>query len=159
MDNIQPGISRFRNLSGGWRFLTRLLLSAIPVVGCFFMLDIPFYLGWAIMKEQYFGIFLALVLGCIFLVVPPTRGTARERVPWYDVILSVLGFGVGLYVALFYPRILERLGVITPDIEKEFILFKGVNVEEIFGREKDFLLRIKGCHTYTSSFVKVEISG
>jgi TRAP-type uncharacterized transport system fused permease subunit len=79
------------------------------------MLDIPFYLGWAIMKEQYFGIFLALVLGCIFLVVPPTRGAARDRVPWYDVILSILGLGVGLYLALLYPKILERLGVITFD--------------------------------------------
>jgi len=115
MDNIEPGISHFRNLSGGWRFLTRLLLSTIPVAGCFFMLDIPFYLGWAIMKEQYFGIFLALVLGCIFLVVPPTRGAARDRVPWYDVILSILGLGVGLYLALLYPKILERLGVITFD--------------------------------------------
>lgn len=115
MVNIQPGISRYRNLSGGWRVLTKLLLSAIPVVGCFFMLDIPFYLGWAIMKEQYFGIFLALVLGCVFLVFPPTREAPRDRVPWYDAILSVLSFGVGLYVALLYPRILEKLGVITPD--------------------------------------------
>lgn len=115
MATIELEISRYRTLSGGWRVLIKLLLSAIPVAGCFFMLDIPFYLGWAIMKEQYFGIFLALVLGCIFLVVPPTRGAARDRVPWYDVILSVLGFGLGLYVALFYPRILERLGIITPD--------------------------------------------
>lgn len=115
MASIEPEISRYRNLSGGWRFLTRLLLSAIPLVGAFFILDIPFYLKWAIMREQYYGVFLAMVLACIFLLVPPTRRGAREGIPWYDVIFSVLGIGVGLYVALLYPGILEKLGVITPD--------------------------------------------
>lgn len=41
-------------------------------------------------------------------------------------------------------------------IEKEFIFFKGVNVKEIFSREKDSLLRIEGCHIYISSFVKAQ---
>jgi hypothetical protein len=30
--------------------------------------------------------------------------------------------------------------------EEEFILFKRVKIEEIFGREEDFLLRIEGSH-------------
>jgi hypothetical protein len=42
-------------------------------------------------------------------------------------------------------------------IEEEFIFFKGVKIEEIFGREKDSLLRIKGWHVDISSFVKVGV--
>ncbi len=114
MEKTESGISRYRNLKGGWLFLTKSILISIPVVGCFFILDIPFYLRWAIMKEQYFGLFLALLLSSIFLTVPPTQSASRERVPWYDMILSTLSFSVGLYLAIFYPRILEKLGVITP---------------------------------------------
>ncbi|MEE8472209.1 MAG: TRAP transporter fused permease subunit, partial [Dehalococcoidia bacterium] len=117
---------RFRTLSGPPGLFTRLLLMGIPVVGAFFILDIPSYLNLALFKwgiswrmmilqEQYFGIFLAMILGGVFLIVPPTRGAARDRVPWYDALLSILGFAVGLYVAFLYPRILWELGIITPD--------------------------------------------
>lgn len=115
MTSSQPEISRFRTLSGRLRLLTKMLLIAIPVVGVFFIMDTPSYLGWSILIEQYYGIFLAIVLVCVFLLVPPTKGAARNRVPWYDVILSILGVGVGLYVAVLYPNILWELGIITPD--------------------------------------------
>jgi TRAP transporter 4TM/12TM fusion protein len=98
----------------------------IPVVGAFFVLDVPTYLNMAffrwdiawrltILQEQYFGIFLAMILGNVFLIVPATRSATRDRVPWYDALLSILGVVVGLYVAFLYPRILWELGIITPD--------------------------------------------
>jgi TRAP transporter 4TM/12TM fusion protein len=115
MTSTQPEVSRFRSLSKRLRVLTKLLLIALPVVGVFFIMDTPSYLGWDFLREQYYGIVLAIVLACVFLFVPPTKRAARNRVPWYDAILSILGFGVGLYVAIFYPEILWQLGVITPD--------------------------------------------
>ena len=115
MTNTEPEFSRFRSLSKGVRLLTRLLLIALPLVGVFFIMDIPSYLGWAVLREQYYGMVLAIVLACVFLLTPATKKATRNRVPWYDAILSILGFGVGLYVAILYPEILSWLGIITPD--------------------------------------------
>src|SRR3972149_4511654 len=88
-------VSRFRSLNKPLHILTKLLLISLPVVGVFFIMDTPSYLGWDFLREQYYGIVLAIVLACVFLLVPPTKGAARNRVPWYDIILSILGFGVG----------------------------------------------------------------
>jgi TRAP transporter 4TM/12TM fusion protein len=115
MASTEPEVSRFRRLSKRLRLLTKLLLIALPVAGVFFIMDTPSYLGWDFLREQYYGIVLAIVLSCVFLLIPPTKGAARNRLPWYDVILSILGFMVGLYVAIFYPEILWSLGIITPD--------------------------------------------
>jgi TRAP transporter 4TM/12TM fusion protein len=115
MTSAQPEFGRYRTLSGRWRLFTKLQLIGIPVVGTFFVLDIPFYLGQAILREQYFGLFLAMVLSNLFLLFPPTKKAARDRVPWYDVILTLLSFVVGLYVAIFYPKVLFELGVVSVD--------------------------------------------
>ncbi|MEW6669433.1 MAG: TRAP transporter fused permease subunit [Thermodesulfobacteriota bacterium] len=97
------------------RLLTKVLLTALPIVGVFFIMDTPTYLGWEVLREQYYGIVLAIVLSSVFLLTPANRGSARGRVPWYDVFLALMGFAVGLYVAVLYPQILWRLGVVTPD--------------------------------------------
>ena len=115
MTSTQPEVSRFRSLSKRLRLLIKLLLITLPVAGVFFIMDTPSYLGWDFLREQYYGLFLAIVFASVFLLVPATKGAPRNRVPWYDVILSILGFGVGLYVAILYPEILSRLGIITPD--------------------------------------------
>jgi TRAP transporter 4TM/12TM fusion protein len=115
MTSPEPEFSRFRSLSKRLRLLTKLLLIAMPVVAVFFIMDTSSYLGWAFLREQYYGFFLAIAFASVFLLVPATKRAARNRLPWYDVILSLLGFGVGLYVAILYPEILWRVGVITPD--------------------------------------------
>jgi len=115
MSGNRQVLARFRNLSGRWRLYIRVQMIAVPVVGMFFVLDIPFYLGKAILMEQYYGLFLALVLGSLFLLFPPTRTAARDRVPWYDLVLTFLSYVVGLYIVVFYPKVLFDLGKITPD--------------------------------------------
>ena len=115
MTSNQAEVSRLRTLNGWWRLFTKVQLIAIPLVGMFFILDIPFYLGQAILREQYFGIFLAMVLGNVFLLFTPTRKAARDQVPWYDITLALLSFVVGLYVAIFYPKVLFELGIVSPD--------------------------------------------
>lgn len=107
-------VSRFRTLSKPWQFFTRVLFVGLPIVAVFFIADVPYYLGLAILREQYYGIFLAMVLGCVFIAVPPSKGAARDRVPWYDILFSFLSFCVGLYLVLFYPDILLKLDLITP---------------------------------------------
>ncbi|MDP2734886.1 MAG: hypothetical protein Q8P12_01625, partial [bacterium] len=103
-------LSKFRSLRGPVGLWEKSLLSAIPVTGIFFVADAPFYMGLAIMREQYLGLFLALILGGVFLSVPPSSGADRQRVPWYDLVFSFLGLAVGLYAAVFFPEIMRRMG-------------------------------------------------
>lgn len=107
--------SRFRDLSGWTGVYTKLALTGMPLIGIFFILDIPFYFEWAILREQYLGLILGMVLSCIFLLVPPYSKAARDRVPWYDIILSILGLVVGLYITILYPKLVWEMAVITID--------------------------------------------
>ncbi|MBU2497773.1 MAG: TRAP transporter fused permease subunit [Proteobacteria bacterium] len=102
-------------MTRGLQGFSRVLCIGFPLVGSFFILDIPSYIGWSIIPEEYYGIALLFVLGNAFLVYPAKRGKARDRVPWYDVILCGLGCAVGIYVTLFYRKIIWEIGVITPD--------------------------------------------
>jgi len=101
---------------GGWsdRF-TKAIFIAMPLVGCFFIMDVPFYLEWSILREQYYGLILAMVLPCIFILFPMSKKSPTDRIPWYDVLFAVLGVVVGLYIAIFYLRITLLLGTLTPD--------------------------------------------
>ena len=105
----------YRHFDGWLDGLVKVIFIAMPVVGCFFIMDVPFYLEWSILREQYYGLILAMVLPCTFILVPMRKKSPRDRVPWYDVILAVLGAVVGLYVAIFYLKINLVLGTVTPD--------------------------------------------
>src|SRR5512143_2152267 len=86
----------------------------VPIVGLVAILDIPFYLTRvSIFTQQYLALFWGLISALIFLIYPAVKGTPREKVPIYDVILFVLSIYLGLYVTLFYPEILMSLGLIT----------------------------------------------
>jgi TRAP transporter 4TM/12TM fusion protein len=113
----EEDLATFRKLDGWLNFLVKWTLVAIPLVACFFILDVPFYLKWSIMMEQYYGLLLAMVFPCVFILVPMTKKAPMNRVPWYDFILAILGVVVGLYVAFFYRQISIELGNvhISPD--------------------------------------------
>ena len=108
-------LSSYRDFDGWLGLLIKAIFIAMPVVGCFFIMDVPFYLELSILREQYYGLILAMVLPCTFMIVPMTKKSPRDSVPWYDVILAVLGTVVGLYIAIFYWNINLDLGTVTLD--------------------------------------------
>ena len=60
------------------------------------------------------SIHLGLGLGLLFLLYPVRiRDKARPTPPWYDVLLAVLGLGVGLYHVIFYHELVARAGINT----------------------------------------------
>ena len=95
---------RYRLLTGPLRVWQRSMLALLPVAGALYVLDVPTYLGVLIWKEQYFGFFIAVVLGSIFLGVVPSRKSSSSKVPWFDVVFACLGITVGLYITVLYPR-------------------------------------------------------
>jgi len=107
--------SRSRELGGPLGWAANSALVAIPVVGIFFLLDVPQRIGWLAFNEQYMALFLALALFATFLLIPIRGGAKRDHVPWYDMFAAVAGLAVGLYVFIEYPTLVDALGEITQE--------------------------------------------
>jgi len=90
-----------------------IVLALIPIIGVLFLLGIHQRLGLSLYAEQYIGLFLGLILFCIFLTVPATKRSPRKKAAWYDWILALLGLNTGLYIAIYYPKVVLTMGTIT----------------------------------------------
>ena len=82
--------------------------AAITVVAATFAADLHLKLGLYLFSEQGLAFILAMSLAVIFLAVPARRGAARIRVPWFDVMFAVLGFGSATYLAIRYPVLAQQ---------------------------------------------------
>jgi len=108
--------ARHRTVASPWlRAIQRVLLMAIPVVSLLFSFDIPSRMGATMLQEQFLGIVLILVLTSTFLSVPASAKSSRQTIPWYDLLLSLLSLIVGGYLVVYYPRIVNEIGELTPD--------------------------------------------
>jgi len=105
--------SRYRELKGIWRRIEQTFLIILVLSGALYVLDLQYFFGWTIYKEQYLGFFLALILGCTFIAVPLFPRSSRTNLPFYDIVLAFLGLLVGLYIAIIYPQIVNEMGRIT----------------------------------------------
>jgi TRAP transporter 4TM/12TM fusion protein len=106
---------RWRELDGLPRLTLRVLLSSLPIIGTLFIFQIHQHLGIVLLREQYLGIFLALVMSCVFLGAPPRPHVTLTYVPWYDYTLVFFSLLTGGYITLFYPRLLYEAAYLTPD--------------------------------------------
>lgn len=104
--------TRTRRLRGPIGWLANLILITLPLIGVFFLLDVPQRIGWLVFPEQYVGLFLALALCGTFLLVPEGAWGHGDRVPWYDLLAAVAGLVVGLYIFFYYPKLVNSLGEI-----------------------------------------------
>ncbi len=106
-------LTRFHEYRGRAKHFISILLIAIPLWGLAYLLDLHIYLGIRFTLPQYIGGFMALVLGLTFLLFPVRKGS-QNLFCWYDIILSFLGFTVGIYLLLFHQEIEMRHYVVTP---------------------------------------------
>jgi TRAP transporter 4TM/12TM fusion protein len=114
MDSEQKKNGRYRILGPISSKVSSLLLKAIPVFCILYIVDIHTRMGLMFYKEQYLGLFLALFLSSTFINVPPTKGSPRDRLPWYDVLLAFIPFIIFGYVVLFYSDLIMSVGILTP---------------------------------------------
>ncbi len=101
---------KFRTLSGLSNGVSALLLSTIPVLCVIYILDFHTYLGLTLYKEQYLGVFLALLLASIFINIPAGQKFKKDAVPWYDWLAAAACIFIFGNVALFYPDLVLRVG-------------------------------------------------
>jgi TRAP transporter 4TM/12TM fusion protein len=107
--------SKFRSLAGFPRVLARALLSSITVLGSIWGMGLQHYLPWAFFNQQYLGLFFALALASIFLVIKARPKESGARVPWHDWLLAAAAVAAGGYVTVMYPTLAYRLGMLSPD--------------------------------------------
>lgn len=112
---MTESLSKFRRLEGPARAVERTLLTALTMVGALWATQIHHRLPWAFFNEQFLGLFLGLALPSVFVAVKARWRESGARVPWYDWILAGAGLSVGWYVAIMYPTIAYRLGVLSPE--------------------------------------------
>ncbi|GAA0440268.1 TRAP transporter permease [Lentibacillus halophilus] len=106
---------RFRQLQGFSSVVWKIGLLLIPISGVLYILGIHQKLGFSVFKEQYSGLFLGLVLAGIFIGVPSSKNEDGTKVPWYDWIMALMGLFAGLFIAVYYPVIVNYFGYVTPD--------------------------------------------
>jgi len=108
-------LGRYRPLSGAVGLLVKGLAILLVVLGALYAVEIHLWLGIAIFRQQFLGLVLGLVLAILFLLLPATRRHDRGDVSRYDLVLAALGLVCGLYVAIWYPKIANRLSFPTAD--------------------------------------------
>jgi len=106
--------SRFRRLSGIFGYWEDILLVSVPLIGVISILNLPLYVGLTFFIQQYFAIFFGLLMALVFILVPMKKGAPKDRLPWYDLVCSLLGLMVGAYLALYYKEIVVELGLLVP---------------------------------------------
>jgi len=64
------------------------------------------------MQQRAVHLMFAMVLA--FLLWPATKKHSKHKLPWYDVILALLGVGVCLYLLVNFHALILRAGLPTP---------------------------------------------
>ena len=93
------------------------LLGAIAALWSLFQLwiasPLPFMFDFAIIVDvPVRGIHLAFGLLLCFLMFPAARRLATDTIPFYDIILALLGAGCALYLFLGYEGLVSRQGIL-----------------------------------------------
>src|SRR3990172_3096986 len=103
-----PIEARHRALSPLWRAVMAALVLAAIGLALNQLLNLGFFVGRTLIDSAYLYWLCALLVGGVFLLVRGGKGARRDGVPWYDVLLFLLSFGVFTYFALNAQRIVEE---------------------------------------------------
>jgi TRAP transporter 4TM/12TM fusion protein len=106
MGDAEGGRSRGVSLQvGRYESLPKVIKSIyltfiITGVGVFIFVTFGFNIGgWVFLTFQYFYLLYALFLSGVFIMLP-ARKKDRNRLPWYDILMAALAFGICLYWVL-----------------------------------------------------------
>jgi len=93
------------------RLVEQALCVLIVALGLTAVLDLPGrWLGLTIFPQQYLGAFWGVV-SCLCFLTQPAR--AGKPIRWYDHVLAAASLALGLYIAYWYPDILETIGQLS----------------------------------------------
>ncbi len=109
---------RFFGLLDG---VVRLLAILTALYILLYVGDVFFYLGFE-MYGAHRALVYSLILLLVFILVPATRNSPRNRVPWYDMLLAIGGSVSSLYIFMNWEQVTRFYGRPTPII----LIFGGI---------------------------------
>ncbi|QJD57509.1 TRAP transporter permease [Pseudomonas sp. gcc21] len=101
-------ISGIRSLPEKWAWLPRLSTLILTVTALDYLLNLGFFSFITSVESQFFYAVVALMLPQVYLLWPISERAARNRVPWYDVLLYLIALVVCGYFVYHGERILDR---------------------------------------------------
>ncbi len=125
VEQAEVSVDRHRKLSPFW--WTILLASALLSVAL--SIYVIFGLGnrlgtYVPLETEYFYAMLGLLLPLVFLLYQPWRGVGpTNSVPWYDVLLAAVTFGISVYFVLHGNEILEDGWEYVPITSGSLVVF------------------------------------
>lgn len=92
-----------------WRQYITVFISVI-----FVLFQLYATLSGAITAQVLRATHLAFVQLLAFLLFPPTKNSPRNTLPWYDIVLGLIGLACWLYIAVNFDSLVRRSGNNTP---------------------------------------------
>ena len=109
VDPMSPG----PELEPGSHKVVRILLPVFGTLLCLIAvalaIELHLKLGYELFTEQGLAAIFGLALTVIYLKLPAGRKGERRSIPWYDVVLAIVSFCVGAYLAVRYPLLQDEL--------------------------------------------------
>ena len=101
---VEESPTKYRKLGPYSRPIVFALTIGITGLAVIFLYNIVIF-GTVLLDNAYYLIMLGSFLALLFLNIPASPGLT-EKIPWYDVLLAVLGFGIPFYLALYAYEII-----------------------------------------------------
>ena len=96
---------------------TTAVLGAIMTAACVaWSVDAPSYLGVAFFTQQLLAFSLGLSLAIVYLSVSWRGKPHQGGMPWFDVVLGLLGFAVSGWICVEYARLLDDVPYYTTEV-------------------------------------------
>ena len=102
VDQAEASVSRHRDLGPVWMTIVVTASTLSVLASIYFIFNVHLMIDVKIFGEEteYYYFMLAMLLPLVFLLYPPWRNIGpMDRVPWYDILLSLIVFAVSITFA------------------------------------------------------------
>ncbi|MBQ0745693.1 MAG: TRAP transporter permease [Marinobacter sp.] len=108
IDLDSESVSGIRQLVGGWLWIPRLFTLILTLLTIDYLFNLQLINLITQVESQFFYTVVALMLPLVFLLWPMNRFAARNKVPWYDVLLFVASAVICSFFVFNAEQILDR---------------------------------------------------
>lgn len=104
----RENVSGIRRPGGVWPWVPRLATLALTLFTIDYLFNLQLINVVTQVESQFFYMVVALMLPLVFVLWPMNRHAARDRVPWYDVLLFLASIGICGFFVVSAEQILDE---------------------------------------------------
>jgi len=108
IDLDSESVSSVRQLVGAWLWIPRIFTLTLTLLAIDYLFNLQLINFVTQVESQFFYVVVALMLPLVFLLWPMNRFAARNKVPWYDVLLFLVSAGICGFFVFNAEQILDR---------------------------------------------------